>query len=283
MAEPSINDKLQQLWTNIKAFLYLQLFYVLRWVAQPGKASKHKFHQKLAVVGDEFALGYGDKIRLGPLPGLPYYFMREIARDKKVKQFWSIYNCGVFGSCTRDWLPSSETTSIPNHPHLLENWLTENDRLEGCKIIGLFLGYNDHKASPPISKETTLQNIRIITKHLSDLGYITYIFTVPSPIPLIANGRAAPLPDLDRDTDHTERSRFIRDLVESGEIKDLRLAVEIDASNYEYRRRNLYGPDSLYFSDLGYTKIMRDWFQVIVPALVKKEFATFCDELGVQK
>jgi len=282
MSEQNFLDKFHRTWTALKFYLYIKFIEILRWVGQPGKTSKHKFHQKIAIFGDDFALGFGDKIRLGAPIGLSHYLIGEMARDKKIKQFWSVYNLGTFGSTTRDWLPNSETTSVPNHPHLLENWLLENDRVIGCKIVGLMIGFNDHKASPPINKDTTIENIKIITKHLVSLGYKVYLFTIPPPTPPVANGRAAPLPDLSIDSDHTERSRLIRELIERGEIKDLHLAVEIDASNYEYRRRNLYGPDSPYFNELGYTKITRDWFQIVVSDLIKQEFSAFCGELGIQ-
>lgn len=57
--------------------------------------------------------------------------------------------------------------------------------------------------------------------------------------------------------------------------------LQIDLSNFEMKRRNLYWRDGRHFSDIGYTKMAKDWVPLIKPDMVKREFALFRADLGL--
>ncbi|KAJ9062215.1 hypothetical protein DSO57_1013081 [Entomophthora muscae] len=232
-----IDEFLNYWFTIIKLYLRIKTYELFRWIAQPSGKSRHKFSQKIAILGDEFALGFGDKLRLGVTPGIGQAIHNEMARDNRIKQNWSIFNLGVYGSTTRDWLPVESTKGVPNHPHLLESQLLSNPKLTGCKIIGIMVGFNDYRASPELSPEVTLENIKLITKHLSELGFIVYLFTIPSAFS--ANSSQ---------NNNLQRSQLLKEFILCGEVPNLHLGVEIDESNYEFKRRTLYVTGTSYFN-----------------------------------
>jgi hypothetical protein len=60
------------------------------------------------VIGDDVAAGVGDFIDFSSAIGIVKYIARRMNGMSKIRQTWSLYNYGVPGSSSRDWLPLSE-------------------------------------------------------------------------------------------------------------------------------------------------------------------------------
>ena len=71
-----------------------------------GNASK--FNNQLVVIGDDFAAGEGDGFDFARATGIVKYMGMKLASMSKIRQNWNLYNYGVRGTTTRDWLPVSE-------------------------------------------------------------------------------------------------------------------------------------------------------------------------------
>ena len=96
------------------------------------------------------------------------YLPTCLNKEKKLKQNWAIYNCGIPYSTSRDWLP----ISISKKPTRLSKLLNSSLYSDASMVI-LLVGYHD--AFHGISAESTFENILQMSNVLADMGKYVYI------------------------------------------------------------------------------------------------------------
>ena len=226
------------MFEKIRDFVYLLILWLNQLVSLsfPLKTFNALKEKKLAIIGNGYALGFGDSIGLSYLPpGLARFLFFYIQDSSRIKIPWVLYNLGNFHSTSHDWLPKSI-----NKRSLLDNPLIFNS-----DIILIFMGSND--------KNSTLKNISIIFKTLSDMGKHVFIFDLPT----------VSLPHL---TDLNQ------DLIEFCKQQDCALN-SLDVSNFEYKYPGYY--TGVWFNARGYKKIAKDCFDVIEKTMIKIQFEEF--------
>ncbi|KAL5039598.1 hypothetical protein RTP6_006739 [Batrachochytrium dendrobatidis] len=261
-----------------KAFLYSLLAV---WVAYGSSAMVHRggnFDNTLIIIGDDFAAGVGDNPNLGNIPGLARFLARELAKESRIKQTWSIFNCGVKGSTSFQWLPSSEQTASQKHPTHFER-LFEKPKYARAQVVILLVGFNDSRSAMTtgveISPEQTIGNIHSICKALQDMGKDVYVCPV-------ANTGDSNVSDAVLEQ-NMRLNTMILEYTTRGDKEHVFAGPNIDVMNFEYRVDRYYDEDKMHFNAKGYEKFAKDFVDVIANRLVKIEFAKFSKVLGLNK
>ena len=127
-----INFIYQYLVWIYSSILYLSKINVNMATVDRGKA----FNNKILILGDDFAAGVGDKQEFYKVQGITGHLQMELARLHEIKQTWRIYNLGVPGSTSQDWLLK---------PGSLLDKVLKNKEYNDCKIVILMLGLVDCK------------------------------------------------------------------------------------------------------------------------------------------
>ena len=60
---------------------------------------------KIAIIGDGIAAGFGDWIKMGQNGGLTRRLTEKITEDETILLKWKIFNYGHFASISDEWLP----------------------------------------------------------------------------------------------------------------------------------------------------------------------------------
>ncbi|CAI5711895.1 unnamed protein product [Hyaloperonospora brassicae] len=105
--------------TSLRDFLTLVWWHMCHFVAYYVRVRRlrpsNQFFHKVVVIGDDFAAGIGDDLRLGSAGGgIAKYLETIVASDNKVHHTWAVVNAGVPGSTTADWLVSSPKKYFEN-------------------------------------------------------------------------------------------------------------------------------------------------------------------------
>lgn len=98
------------LYVTIRTFLALQWLYFCRWIVQPKRVIKPvaEYCHKMVIIGDGFALGFGDGVYFGHCGGIAHYLTSLIRKEVKIRHKWQILNQGIANTTAIDWSPTSE-------------------------------------------------------------------------------------------------------------------------------------------------------------------------------
>ncbi|KAJ1330149.1 hypothetical protein BSLG_009679 [Batrachochytrium salamandrivorans] len=192
----------------------------------------------LLIIGDDFAAGVGDSATLGSVPGLARFLARELTKESKIKQTWSIFNCGIKDSTSADWLPLSEKDSSQTEPTYFEK-LFEKPKYAKAQVIILMVGFNDSRI-----KDFTRTDHGQHTWHLQSPGNMGKDVFV---CPVVNTGDSFVSDDLIEK--NMRRNEMIFEYTCRGDKKHVFAGPKIDVFNYEYRVDRYYADDKIHFSD----------------------------------
>ncbi|KAJ2996106.1 hypothetical protein HDV02_000159 [Globomyces sp. JEL0801] len=134
------------------------------------------FNNKIVIIGDDIAAGVGDIDALLHIKGIASPLALQLRKNTRIKQTWRIYSCGVVGSTSEEWLPTSEKKNDKTtHFETVFN----NPKYADAKIVIIFLGFNDER-NGSLSADDTYENIVAISKVLTNMGKPVYICPVPT-------------------------------------------------------------------------------------------------------
>ncbi|KAJ3007242.1 UNVERIFIED_CONTAM: hypothetical protein HDU68_003620, partial [Siphonaria sp. JEL0065] len=262
----------QSLWNFLNQ---VNVWYIalIVWINQtffcssPFCSSRYgKFSHQLVVIGDDFAYGYGDSNhRLGSPPGLAKHLCNKIMKERKVKHVWELFNQGIVGSTSRDWLPRSELKDGAKSKGLFDK-VFSNKRMEKAEVVIVMVGCNDARTTTdPISPEETVQNITSICRVLRNLGKDVYLCTICT----YGDKKTLSANQVEGNLARNEGIlAFLKDNKE-GVIAGPRL----DAESYEFRSPEFFHPDGIHMSHKAYLKLSKDFSDMMVTNLIKREFA----------
>ncbi|KAI8618528.1 SGNH hydrolase-type esterase domain-containing protein [Chytriomyces sp. MP71] len=238
-----------------------------------------KFVHKLVIIGDDFAYGCGDTQRVASMPGLAKHLASRMRKEAKVKHAWEVFNLGVIGSTSADWLPRSELDdrSASGSTGHFER-VFSSKRTESAEVVVVMVGFNDARAQQlgrksPISAAETIDNIRAIVRVLRNLGKDVWVCTICN------NG----------DKKQLSRTQAAENIVRNdgivGFLKDKQDGVfagpRLDVESYEFRAVEFFLEDGVYFTAKGYAKLSKDFGDLILTSLVKREFNSMKELLGL--
>ncbi|KAI1318206.1 hypothetical protein EDD11_007089 [Mortierella claussenii] len=208
--------------------------------------------------------------------GLTHRLAKEVAKESAIRQSWQIYNRGEYKTNTEDWLHPADSKQ-KEKPELLAKVLQDPKYLKAEIVIVMLGSYDVVCRDPSLTPQDTLRNLELICQALRRTGnegksiYLCTIPTAGNDVYLTEEQRLANL----------MRNQLIEAYVNKNNDGVLP-GLQIDlASNFEMKRRNLYWQDGRHFSDIGYTKMAKDWVPIIRPDMVKREFALVRSDLGL--
>ncbi|KAJ3074254.1 hypothetical protein HDU99_001768, partial [Rhizoclosmatium hyalinum] len=220
-----------------------------------------KFSHQIVVIGDEIAYGVGDTSRLGAPPGLAKHLCQKLMNEAKVKHIWEIYNQGKSGSTSRDWLPRSERKDGSDSKGYFES-VFSNKKTEQAEVVIIMLGFNDARVTAnPISPAESVQNISSICRVLRNLGKDVYLCTIST------YGDKVVLTEAQTEG-NVVRNEGILEYLNS---KEVFTGARLDAQSYEFRSKEFY-KDGVYLNQKAYKKLAKDFGDMILNTLVKREF-----------
>ncbi|KAG0002371.1 hypothetical protein BGZ80_000841 [Entomortierella chlamydospora] len=258
-------------------FFYIKLWfiYLARWY-EPPLRTKGSYNHAIVVLGDDHALGVGDYSSMVSGSGIAFKLGRELAKEGAIRQSWQIYNRGEYKTNTEDWLHPADSKRIEK-PELMIKLIHDPKYLKAEIVIVMLGSYDTLQKNPSLTPQDTLRNLELICQALKRTGnerksiYLCTIPTAGDDVFLTEEQRA----------DNLTRNLLIEAYAtknDDGVLPGLHLDL---ASNFEMKRRNLYWRDGRHFSDIGYTKMAKDWIPLIRPDMVKREFALFRSDLGL--
>ncbi|ORX92121.1 SGNH hydrolase [Basidiobolus meristosporus CBS 931.73] len=229
-----------------------------------------EYGHKIVLIGDGFALGFGGTLIPGLGGGIATALYLKLIDDRAIKQTWQIYNRGVYGSTSEDWLPSAESKRKVK-AHLLETTVNE-PKLADAEVYIVLVGSNDAgKQGDQISAEETVNNLKSICQFLRKKDKEVYLATIPTA-------------DASRKGEKFfENAKQCNDLIVQyleEAAHGVKAAPRIDLDNIEYDRDDLYWSDGKHFNSVGYEKIAKDFLYNSKSDLIKLEFARFKKDLG---
>ncbi|KAJ3218793.1 hypothetical protein HDU67_004041 [Dinochytrium kinnereticum] len=229
------------------------------------------FSHKIVVLGDDFAFGVGDKTSLGVSSGLPYHLRTHLKGDRRLKHQWRIYNRGVMGSTTSEWLPSEGGKGGKS----LMDWALS--KTQDAEIFIVLLGFNDVRAEAlgkaAISPEDTVNNIERICNYLRGLGKEVWL------CPFSTWGDKSVLPE-DLVDANAQRNKLLLEFMETKK-EYVNKGPNIDGKSFEFHLKAFYSSDGIHFSRKGYVKLSKDFYDLISTQLIKIEFQVIKRQLGL--
>lgn len=147
-------------------------------------------YHKILVVGDSLAEGFGDYVVCGARPGVAARMERKIAMDDQYRHQWMVFNRGVMGSNTRDWLTTASSPQFRSVLDRMRWWLRvrhahntlwdnvfNNPAYEDGEIVLVMMGSSDFLFE--IDAKETCDNIISFSQSLSDMGKTVMVCPVP--------------------------------------------------------------------------------------------------------
>ncbi|KAJ3159989.1 hypothetical protein HDU86_001254 [Geranomyces michiganensis] len=263
-------------WTTILTFLgayvhYGWLLFNNRVNARVGAQTKpySKYRNQIVIIGDDTAFGYGDGLQLGGSPGIAGQLRRALQSDRyKLRQSWTIYNRGIYGTTSADWRPSSGETGSAKTKF---QTVFDDPLYATAEIVILIVGFNDGRVKPEILPEDTVANISATCRALRTMGKEVWVLTVPT------NGD-------EQKGDHflemnLRRNEILVNWLETCNDEGIKAGPRLDALHSEYRHKAFFSTDGEHFSAKGYRKIAKDLADLMPSSLIKKEFAKFSKDL----
>ncbi|KAJ3415821.1 ATP synthase d subunit [Chytridiales sp. JEL 0842] len=233
------------------------------------------FTHSIVIVGDDFAYGFGDTSGLGTLPGVGRHLKGRLVFNQKVKHCWRVYNKGIVGSLSSDWVPASERNTEEGDSYFEKVFRGKPGA--DAEIVIILLGFNDVRAKllnrSPVSAEQTLENLIKLCKVLRNMGKDVVISRIST------WGDKAVLP-LELVEENKERNEILGDWIETNELGVLK-GPDLSAEGYDFKSPSFYYIDGVHFSTRGYAKYAKDLEDVMLNTIVKKEFASIRKELGI--
>ncbi|KAJ1502108.1 hypothetical protein HMI55_003054 [Coelomomyces lativittatus] len=139
--------------------------------------SSDPFTHHIVILGDDFALGYGDRFYFnGSTPGVGRTLLSFLHQFHLIKHTWTIFNFGQFQSTSKDWLPPSLSKKKK------EWWTSQLSsflRSPSCHRHSVVLCLGFHDTSPSIPPVTTVQHLQEIALELSSHFGFVYLCTIP--------------------------------------------------------------------------------------------------------
>ncbi|KAK3827513.1 MAG: SGNH hydrolase-type esterase domain-containing protein [Benniella sp.] len=270
----SLSRSCHVFWTVCFFYIKLAFIYLARWY-EPALRTQGHYNHTIIILGDDHALGVGGYSTLTGGSGIVPKLAKELAKETSVRQSWQIYNRGEYRTSTEDWLLSADSKRLEK-PKLL-NRVFQDPKYQMADIVIVMLGSCDVlEKNPSLTPQETLRNLQWICQAIQKNGKngkSIYLCTIPTA------GDDLYLTDQQR-ADNVTRNSLIEEYVKKnndGVLPGLQMDL---ASNFEMRRGNLYWQDGRHFSDIGYTKMAKDWVPLIRPDMVKREFALYRADLG---
>ncbi|KAF9327958.1 hypothetical protein BG006_008793 [Podila minutissima] len=256
-------------------YLKLGFIHLARWY-EPALRKKGSYNHTIIVLGDDHAMGVGGYSTIPGGSGITNKLGKEFAKEASIRQNWQIYNRGEYRTSTEDWLLPADSKR-KEKPTLLAKVLQDPKYLK-AEIIIVMLGSQDVlQKNPSLTPDDTLRNLENICQALRKTGNLDksiYLCSLPTA------GDDTFISE-EQQADNLTRNRLIQEYIaanDDGVLQGLQLDL---ASNFEYKRRNLYWQDGRHFSDIGYGKMAKDWVPLIRPDMVKREFSLFLPDLGL--
>ncbi|KAJ3403992.1 hypothetical protein CcCBS67573_g01317 [Chytriomyces confervae] len=265
------------LWINT---LYLRLTAYLNqtlFCDSPLVTSRYgKFVHKIVVIGDDFAYGVGDTTRLGMIPGVAHHLHSKFKKEVKLKHAWELFNQGRINSTSYDWLPRSELNQSSDSKGYFDK-VFSSKRMEFAEVVIVMIGFNDARAvnlgRKPISAAETVQNVKSICKVLRNLGKDVWVCTP------CTNGDKANLSPAQCE-ENLERVDGIAAYLTANE-DGVAMGPRLDANSYEFKSRDFYSQDGVYFTKKAYIKLSKDFNDMMLTSLIKREFESMKALLGL--
>ncbi|TPX72860.1 hypothetical protein SpCBS45565_g00239 [Spizellomyces sp. 'palustris'] len=233
------------------------------------------YKNKIAIIGDDFAFGYGDFVTSAGVPGLAGHLKREapqrIGEDLHPTVVAFIFVRKVLillDGYTR--LPKSAKDA--NSPKTQFEKVFDNPTYADADAVVLLVGFNDSRSRSTLSAEDTVHNISATCRVLRNMGKDVWVCSIPN------NGEEtrgdAALEESLR------RNEILLGWLENNK-EDIRSGPRIDVMHYEYRHKSFWYVDQDHLSTKGYRKLAKDLADLMGNALVKREFARFRKDLGM--
>ncbi|KAI9146190.1 SGNH hydrolase-type esterase domain-containing protein [Paraphysoderma sedebokerense] len=276
---------------------YFHKYWILfnRFLFEPWVDSKREFSHKIVIIGDEFALGYGDWVVFGGTPGLGSRITSLLQRETKIRQRWRVYNRGEIGSTSESWLPKAEsvgfcfcrtsrtfvnrgTTCRPKKSRKEDNLFAktfDNSRYANADMVVILVGSNDCLKGNQLEPTATLSNIKDIAENLAKSGKFVYVCSIPN---FGDTFEAA-----ETRQKNEERNKLLQEWLKSPKYDKIIAGPRLDLSNFEYKRKAFYWFDGVHFNSKGYKKVAEDLTEILLHDCVKIEFAEFSKKLGFNK
>ncbi|KAJ3197187.1 hypothetical protein HK101_005466 [Irineochytrium annulatum] len=233
-----------------------------------------KFDHGLVVIGDDFACGFGDITNLGSPGGLPLHLVRKLRQDKTLKHGWLIYNRGVMGSTTADWVPKSKRAEDGAGGAGLFEKTFDAKLVARCEIVVVMLGFWDGRSTKPlISPERTVDNLQSICTVLRDMGKDVWVL----PFSMWSDDRLLSPEQVEA---NKTRSQLVTDYLKTNSI-GAKMGPDTSGLSYEFKSKDFYYDKGPYFATTGYKKLAKDVHDLIGTTLVQKEFASMKKALGL--
>ncbi|KAI9336028.1 hypothetical protein DFJ73DRAFT_629288, partial [Zopfochytrium polystomum] len=240
--------------------------------------------------GDDFAYGFGDLAGLGFSPGLGRHLCKQLRNEKRLKHCWQIYNKGVSRSLSSDWYfifgflgPFIHTSSQPrpDSKNYFEQWFLKS-RAHDAEVVIIILGFSDVRARyfgrNPISAEETVQNIVGLARVLRNLGKDVWV----CPVSCWGDEKAVVEDSL---VEENKRRNEILELylegwAQRGQNKDgVQAGPWIDGRKFDFKHDGFYYFDGVHFNTKGYEKLAKDFVDILLTSLIKREFNMMKDLL----
>ncbi|KAF8939430.1 hypothetical protein BGZ58_009785 [Dissophora ornata] len=256
-------------------FFYLKLGFIYLARVTPTESPPPQ-NRNTATASDDHALGVGDYSTLTAGTGIAHKLGKELAKETSIRQSWQIFNRGEYKTSTEDWLHPADSKQ-KKKPELLTKLFQDPKYLKAEIVIVMLGSYDALQKDPSLTPQDTLRNLELICQALKRTGKeekSIYLATIPT------GGDDVYLTEEQR-ADNLTRNRLIEEYVkknDDGVLPGLQMDL---VSNFEMKRRNLYWQDGRHFSDIGYTKMAKDWVPITRPDIVKREFALFRSDLGL--
>jgi lysophospholipase L1-like esterase len=271
-----MNEVLGYLWLLVLS-IYLKIKYLwMKWNKftferiLPVNSLRHK----ILIIGDGVAEGWGDdRLMAMRQPGLASRLHNRLSNSHNIRQRWQVVSCGVLGSTSKDWLPST-----PNYLNA-----THNSKYSDSEIVLVVVGGEDYRRG--ITPEQTVENIKQIVKSIYEMDKQVYVST------LLRSPRDYEKTRLIPDKSHVEfvnesLKQWISDCSEKVYQKRVRLGADL-ASFEIFWRRDFYisddyqaaGNSLLHLNHKGYDKAAELWQEVLLSDIVKYEFKIFSQKL----
>ncbi|KAG0258463.1 hypothetical protein DFQ27_004619 [Actinomortierella ambigua] len=276
-------EAIAEIGRQMKTFFVVLAFYVklgflhlARWY-EPKLRKNGKYNHTIVVLGDDHAMGLGDYTSLVTGSGLTSKVAKEIAKERSIRQSWQVFNRGEYHTSSEDWLLAADSKRLEK-PSLLARTL-DDPKMTKADIVIILLGSYDVQQRGPnsITPEDTVRNLELICQAIqrhSNGKKSIYLSTIPTA------GDQYFLSDAQQE-ENKQRNRLIEKYAANNE-DGVFLGVQVDHyENFEFRRKNLYWKDGRHFSDIGYTKLAKDYFPLIKSDMIKREFSLYRRDLGL--
>ncbi|KAI8821379.1 SGNH hydrolase-type esterase domain-containing protein [Fimicolochytrium jonesii] len=251
--------------TYLTSCVYLYGLIFSNWLnAKTGTQTKpySALKNKIVIIGDDHAFGYGDDLSVAGTSGIAGHLRRALLGERyNLRQSWVIHNRGAMGTTSEDWLPKN--AKAPNAGRTKFEAVFEDPTYADADVVIVFLGSNDYR-NPTLDPESTVRNIAATCRTLSTMGKDVWICTIP-------NHNDEPKGDAVVEA-NMRRNEILGLWIQSNQ-EIVKPGPPLDALSYDFRHKSFWTSDGQHFSAKGYRKLAKDLADLMRTSLVKREFA----------